>query len=266
MSLSKLSTIRRFVGGLFRKKLEQKIFFMAVPKCGGTSVGFALRQCYGITEGRRRSLCFQLDSPASVRVARIAGVDRDEFLEELLIYSMAIPKLKYIDGHFLYSEKAHKEFKDQWAFITLLRHPVSKWFSKYFYNRYKQSSHFRVDTDLETYTDSERGIADGSDYVRWLTGLGLKEDTRTEGAIEQAIRNMEKFTLVGVLERRDLLVRDFHKTFGVKLDIEHLRKNPLSRNKQERQITDGVKKKVEEICRPNSRVYEAALERISREH
>jgi hypothetical protein len=43
MNLSKLNTIRRFIGGLLRRKLEQKIFFMAIPKCGGTSVGFALR-------------------------------------------------------------------------------------------------------------------------------------------------------------------------------------------------------------------------------
>jgi hypothetical protein len=262
MNLSKLKSARRFVHRVLRKKLEQKIFFMAIPKCGGTSTGFALRQCYGVTKTRRNSFYFQLDSRASLKASQCSGTNRLEFLENLLIYNMSIPTLKYIDGHFLYSERAHAEFKEQWAFITLFRHPVSKWFSKYFYNRYKQSSHYRLDSDLETYSESERGIADGSDYVSWLTGLSLKDDAISDRAVEHAIRNLDNFTLIGVLEKMDLFVRDFHKTFGVKLDIEHLRKNPLSKNKQEKEITDRVKKRVEEICQPNIKVYQAALERI----
>lgn len=235
---------------------------MHVPKCGGTSISRAIRSSYGFGKTQGSNFFFQLDASASLRAAKILGYKELEFFENLLIYNMSISSRKYIDGHFVYSEKAFKEFGDEWKFVTLLRHPVSKWFSKYFFNRYKKGSHYKLDCDFETYIESKTGIAEGSDYVRCLTGSNLLHDSNLERAVEQAIRNLNNFTVIGVLEKINLFVRDFERQFGTKLFIEHLRSNPLPKIKQEEQITNRIKQRVEEICQPDIEVYKAVLERI----
>ena len=262
MDLRKSGYIYRFAYKLFYGNLRQKVFFMHIPKCGGTSIGSALRNCYGFGKTEASNSIFQLDSIASLRASQILGTKELEFFEQLLIYNMSISTRKYIDGHFVYSERAFKEFRDEWKFVTMLRNPVSKWFSKYFFNRYKESLHYKLDCDLETYLESKTGVAEGSDYVRCLTGLSLLHEWNSERAVEQAIRNLNNFTIVGVVEKINLFVRDFESQFGTKLFIKHLRSNPLPKSKQQEQITDRIRKKVEEICQPDIEVYKAVLERI----
>lgn len=262
MNIVKLGYVHRLAKKQLARNLKQKIFFMHVPKCGGTSISRAIRSSYGFDKTKGRKLFFQLDAAASLRASQILGFKELEFLENLLIYNMSISSRKYIDGHFVYSQKAFEEFGDEWKFVTLLRHPVSKWFSKYFYNRYKESLHYKLDCDLETYVESKTGIAEGSDYVRCLTGLSLFHDSNSKRAVEQAIGNLHNFFLIGVLEKIDVFKNKFKRQFGTKLYIERFRSNPLPKSKQEEQISDGIKKRVEEICQPDIQVYNAALARI----
>ena len=261
MNSIKTDYIYRLVNNLLSGNLKQKIFFMHVPKCGGTSISRAIRRNYGFGKKQGTDF-FQLDAAASLKASQILGTIELEFFENLLIYNMSIRSRKYIDGHFVYSQKAFESFGDEWKFVTLLRNPVSKWFSKYFYNRYKESLHYKLDCDLETYLESKTGIADGSDYVRCLTGTSLLHNSNSKCAVEQAIGNLDNFALIGVLEKIDVFTRDFERQFDAKLNIKRHRSNPFPKFKQEEQISNRVKKRVEEICQPDIQVYNAALARI----
>jgi CYTH domain-containing protein len=103
----------------------------------------------------------------------------------------------------------------------------------------------------------------GSDYIcRLAEGISLQKASSDE-AVNQVIENLNKFALVGVLEKVDIFARDYKSIFGAELHIERHNSNPASKSKQEEEITDKVRKKVEEICQPSIRVYESVLGRLS---
>lgn len=95
-----------------------------------------------------------------------------DYQEHLLIYYLYLKQIRYITGHFIFKTAVFSEFRFDWDFITVLRHPVSRWFSHYFFNRHKTSDHFTTDLDLQTYMKSERGISQGHFLVYYLTGQG----------------------------------------------------------------------------------------------
>jgi hypothetical protein len=240
--------------------LTKKIFFLHVPKCGGSSIDVAIRNSFGAISSNQ---WFHLNPQASLKASQVAKHEEAELLENILLYYMSVPQCRYISGHFAYSEKAVERFKDEWSLITLLRHPVSKWFSKYFYNRYKtHSTHYKLECDLNTYVASETAIADGSDYVRCFAEAGMRHKSTSDEAVNEAIANLNNFNLVGVLEHVDSFSNEYQSLFDVKLSIGHERRNPLPKSRQEEQITDEIRERVTEICQPDLKVYEAALKRV----
>lgn len=239
----------------------KKIFFLHVAKCGGTSVNLAIRNSFGFGPIGGTDY-FRLDPEASFKAANGVRDKSAEFSENILLYYMSVQQCRYISGHFLHSETAMERFEDEWSFITLLRHPVSKWFSKYFYNRHKHSEHYKLESDLSTYLASPRGLADGRNYVRVFAGAASPQKLAPDEAIHRAIENLSKFRLVGVLEHIDCFTTEYESLFGAKLSIGHKRRSPLPESQREEQITDAIRARVTEICQPNLEIYQAALRRV----
>lgn len=256
MTLAKsiLPHVHQLIGG----RVSKKIFFLHVHKSGGTSVTEGLKNSFGLTETISKRHFFTLDNDASAIASEIVGEDIRSYREKLLLYYMSMERMKYISGHFYYSEKAMQKFGKEWSFITLLRHPIDRWFSTYFFDRYREgSSNGRIDCDLESFVESERALRLGSGYVLAFTeGISLSEVSSND-AINCAIKNLKKFALVGVLEEIDVFARAYKALFGAELFIQRLNKNPLSRQKQTGLISDKIQKKVEEICQPSMKIYEA---------
>ncbi|NET33464.1 MAG: sulfotransferase family 2 domain-containing protein [Cyanothece sp. SIO1E1] len=240
------------------KKVEEKVFFFHIPKCGGTSIDRAIQSTIKVSERREREI-FHLDAAAALRTSNVWAEAPLDLTRKFLYYCMASQRYRYISGHFAYSEKAMQDFGHDWKFVTLLRDPVSKWFSQYFYNRYKQNDHYKISCDLETFLKSDEAVHLGRNYIFLLVEGITKAEASSEAAIAQSIANLEKFSLVGVLEKMDLFSRSFENQFGVQLEIEQRNKNPLSKQHQLQQITDDMRQRVVELCQPNQQVYEAAL-------
>lgn len=255
-----INKVNRKIYGLLNRKEKKKIFFLHIPKCGGTSIDEAIQNSFGPLE---KENLFHLDAIASSKGSEIAGDEIMDFREKILTYYMSIGDYKYISGHFKYNQKVFEEFGKEWHYITLLRHPVSKWFSQYFYNRYKTiNDHFRINSNIEDFLESERGISYGCDYITRFVDSSVKIDVKSDDAVDEALNNLNNFSLVGVLEDMDTFVKDYPNLFGAKILIPHQNSNPLSKEKQQEIVTDKIKQKIEEICQPNMKVYESVLKKI----
>jgi hypothetical protein len=236
----------------------EKIFFLHIPKCGGSSLSRAIRSTYG-SSSEQQKVCFSLNSNSVRKCSQILEAENQEYRKQILAYVMSANQHKYIHGHFAYCDRIFQEFGNQWHYITLLRQPVAQWFSQYFYDQ-RSDSQIKINDDLGTFIDSDRAVLMGNTYVRKLTeGIPASEASSPE-AVKAAIANLQKFSLVGILENLDLFAKEYNYRFKRSLQItERLNQNPVAKAKQQQQITEPIKQKVEKLCQPNWQVYQAAL-------
>lgn len=222
------------------------ICFVHMPKCGGESMHDALRRPFALYH----QPVHRLNIGHVARAAELAGRDMIDLCRDLLLFQLASQKKGYIGGHYAFSASAWTEFHGHWKFITVLRDPVKRWFSHYFYNRYKAHSELdRITEELEQFIETERAVIYGSMYVRHLSA---------SGEVAEALANLDRFDLVGTLERLPDFAERFQRMFGTPLSVGRRNENPLGAERQREMITPELRARVEELCEPDMRVYEHA--------
>lgn len=240
---------------------NHKIFFMHIAKCGGSSITNAVRDSFAPLNPLEDHVVFHLDPYAAHQAAIMSQQDPLDYNRKLLRYCLGCHEYDYVYGHFSFDEVAFEEYQDQFAFVTILRNPIDKWFSLYFYNRYKASDFFKIEESLEEFVYTPTAIGYGCDYVMQFAGNYAcdhysYDDYTTKPAIAHAIGNMKKFHLVGCLEQLDQFVEQFQQLYGSRLQIATKNKNPLSKRDQQQLVSDEIMEKVRELCQPNFAIYD----------
>jgi len=208
-----------------------------------------------------------LNNDACIRAADLLGRDLDDYRRELLLYYLMHKKIRYLAGHFAYSKKAYDECGDQWHFVTVLRHPVKRWFSHYFYSKHRKDSHFGITEDIATFVESKRASMIGCMYVRNLSeGIDWRQLHKVDmdKAAGMAIKALDNFSLIGCLEHLDIMKHQFKQLFDVRLEIPKMNLNPISHAHRRQQISDKIRSRVEKLCKSDLKVYNHALKRIGR--
>jgi hypothetical protein len=245
--------------------LKERLFFLHVPKCGGVSVQNAIEGCYSLVDkftGHR-----QLDHPATNAAAKALNPSAErfseddyevlKFREQLLLYFMSQESTRYVTGHFSFSEPAYKAFGDKFTFLTILREPVKRWVSLYFFGRHRGS----IKGELKEFVDSDYGRSQGYEFVKFIGGPIRDGNYASREAIDRAKENLGKIHVVGMLEHLDDFRAKFKARLGVDLKIPEMNISPVSRSTRETTVTEEIKEQIREICRPDIEVYRHAVER-----
>lgn len=136
----------------------KKIIYHHIPKCAGMSLVMGLAiSYYPLTLLRygKKGFTGRLNARAAHDTA--AALDKDDYSlrRELLYYQCAWGDAPFISGHYPFCPKVYADFKNEWDFVTVIRDPVARWYSEYYWNRYKDHDYKATDKDIEGYFASE---------------------------------------------------------------------------------------------------------------
>jgi hypothetical protein len=227
----------------------KKMFYVHIPKCGGTSIKKAILNGY---KGRP---VFNLDPHASKLVA-------DEFCEEeslfslrnkLVLYALTSNKYWFVGGHTVLTESVvnHcKINKTDYKFVTLLRDPVERYLSHFFFNQNKSSKHYKINDDFSEFLKTKHAKEFGKYYVRYFSGLN-------NTSVEKAIDNLKYFDVIGFLDDIPTFEKNILEHTGLELSISQENENPLGKDYTSL-VSDNDMKLVLEFCKGDIEVYEYA--------
>jgi hypothetical protein len=165
---------------------------------------------------------------------------------------------KYISGHIPFKQEIWEEFHKDYIYLTVLRNPVKRFISKYFYNAFKESEHLKTKQNLQYIIDSDYGQDWGSEYVRFISGWTDVDDCTSADVIQKAKDNLDKFNVIGFLEDLDVFVEDFYEVSGLRIQIPHKRENPILKP----DLDKSTIRSIERLCQPDIEIYEYAKERF----
>jgi len=180
----------------------------------------------------RKGFSGSLNSPASSYSADLHGRDRYEFRRELLAYTAKKGDSPLISGHYPFNDKLYNDQKEQWNFVTLLRNPVERWYSEYFWNRYKDHDYAKTDLPIGQYMETAAGKASARSFVNFYAGTQNPTATPTPEEIQQACDTLAKMTVIGCLEHLGRFQSDMKIAFGRKPLFMNRNSSPAPEDKK----------------------------------
>lgn len=259
---SAAENVRSFIHRSVVGPIDERLVFIHVPKCGGRSIRKGLDRLFRMVPGRSDGRIVHLHPGAAGRAAETLDETVWTMRRRMLAYHLAHPNVQCVAGHYQIDATLLEEFAENHTFMTVLRDPVKRWISHFFFNRYKEGDHYRIEKDLDEFLETDRAISYGELYVNYFTGkgdadAGIGRDPEIMG---EAKENLAKFDMIGFLEDLDAFRSEFERRFGAELTLVHRNKNPAPKKRRREQLTPAIREKIRELCQPDIELYETARE------
>ena len=256
-SVNAKSLLNRFAAN------KPRIIFFHIPKTGGSSVAAGFRRSYRFSHFHIRS------EPSSKATEKLYNVTpgspnylyyRQQLRQSLVFYT-AMQDVRFITGHFCYEPQFSQLREKGFHLITFVRNPVDRFISSYFYRRYKKREYSKIYEDFEEYINSSDALDDGCTYIRFIGGMLLDEDPRSQKAIDRAKENVKRFDEIGLLEDMESFRRSVHENIGVRIGIPHKRDNPAKQRNdvlnayKEAKNSQRMRNRIADICQPDLELF-----------
>ena len=241
-----------------RTRIERgmpRVCYSHVPKCGGMSIGSSIAAQHFRWHERRALPSFSVDLRASAKAARATGRSMMSVREEVLAYALAQNRYRFVTGHVMCRPRLVDEFQDTWHFVTVLRDPVERWVSEYVYNTRKESSWARNDLPVEAYLETPKARVTATSYLRYFSSIPEDFQGDPDPYVDEAVENLSRFAVVGVLEDLDEFVRRYESRFSRPLAIPRINRSPADELKKRLSSDERVMAQVRRMCEPDSLVY-----------
>lgn len=235
----------------------QRIVFHHVAKCGGTSIGRALRRAYFVSQGT-------ITPEESFRaVAAFTGrADREsvaghlhEFREMMLLY-LLYSDIRCVAAHVPFSDIAYEVFHGKFLFVTLLRDPVERFVSHYLWS-YKRANAFgSINEGLGDFLMTDRAKTLGAVYALYFCGRPRITFADMSRAVKLAESNLRRLDHVGFLDDMVRFQAMLRHLTGKRLTIG--RENVGTRRSMHASIIEGhLRQRLFDLCAPDREIWDA---------
>lgn len=181
--------------------------FIHIPKTGGTTIVQTLSN--QIYFGKFQRLNPTWNTHPKDFLESVPGL-----LEEVLVDK---PQIKVVGGHFGFG--AHPELREASQHFTVLRDPVERVISEYYYMKYK-GMYYQELIEKEELTLSQYLTHPEINYLnnlqtRLISGVSYEHgDNVTESMFDLAAENMKRFKTIGLTEQMDNTLALFYLMLG----------------------------------------------------
>jgi Sulfotransferase family len=222
---------------------NETLIFLHIPKAGGSTMCKILRQHYPPAE------TVTLDIPGVARFKTLSVAERGRY--------------RLIQGHMYFG--LHHFIPRASTYITLLRHPVERALSFYYYAR-RTSYHYLYPllntepVDLKTLLARNLTTELRNDQTRMLAGDEWRDPERvaTRATLELAQANLRNhFRVVGLLEEFDASLVLLYRAFGWQLRC-YVKENVAKEKPSDLSLDAETRRLLEEANSLDLELYEYA--------
>ncbi len=234
---------------MFRKKHNELLLFLHIPKAGGTTLNTILDkqfpggQQYALRDGAVERAANELNSLSFWKWNR----------------------LRLVRGHLSYG--LHERLNASCTYFTFLREPVDRVISHYYFARntpvhylYKELN--RSGASLEEYVKGQWTIETDNWQCRQVSGMSDPKKypfgSGNRQMLDLAKKHLEEFCFVGILERFDEGLKLMADKLGWKIGEYHKENVSATRVKKE-QVPEHVKASVMECNSLDAELYDFAV-------